>query len=261
MTAITVCDTSIGPDLAAPTRIICNYSPLSRRPRAGRLLGWSQAETALMEETSIYSRAGFIYKVSESSTEHGSDHVYPLENEGWRGKDIHAAAAIFAGVTLATGVGLAANRGLEESPEFTAFSLGLISLILGKRRGVQANVDLPIAVAQRLQQLANLPKNWNSYGAPTIDTGALAEARRIIQIACGRSGLGLPAPGVSPGAHGGVGIEWATGGGIELILDIPPNDTGSFVLVVPDSSGNEVVTEDKIGTNEHLESLLRHITA
>ncbi len=64
---------------------------------------------------------------------------------------------------------------------------------------------------------------------------------------------------MSPGAHGGVGIEWVTATGIELILDIPPNDAATFVLVVPDASGNEIVTEDYVGSKENLESLLGQI--
>lgn len=271
MTTITVFEAHAGPDLAASTCIVYEYYPLMHLPKAGRLLRGSQADTALMgllhHGAPDVSNAGSIFRVSEVWTEHSAEYqeyqIYPQHDEELQIRNVQRTAPTSAG-SLPAMLGVIAGAltsmpGPGASVALAAAAYGLISVRKDTRRDVQASADLPSAVAARLKALANLPRNWNSYGAPPIDIGALAEARRIIQIASGRSGLGLPIPGVSPGAHGGVGVEWATNDGIELILDISPNDPATFVLVIPDAGGNEVVTEDYVGTNDHLEILLRHI--
>lgn len=70
-----------------------------------------------------------------------------------------------------------------------------------------------------LQELLELPANWDSYGARTIRAEVVAEAvdllRKIVLP-------GTPQPAVVPTVRGGVQLEWHTGGhDLELEFEHP----------------------------------------
>jgi len=252
MTTTTGFDNSFALDLAAPTSTLFEDIIFSQLPQAGS--EGSEANTELRRVghhgASDFSNVSLISRISDLSAEPGSDYFKcPLDIDE-QGKNIQSAAGAFilAGALAGiSGLGAAA---------MASVACGMFFIKEGRRTEPSS---LPRAITTRLRQLANLPSNWNSYGASQIDAGALAEAKRIIEIACGWSGLGLPTPTVSPGSHGGLGIEWSTDQGIELVLDIPPRDAATYVLAMPNASGDELVTEDYVGTEDNLAYLLRHI--
>lgn len=118
--------------------------------------------------------------------------------------------------------------------------------------------ELPKALSARLDQIARLSYNWNSYGAPPIDPRAIARARTIISRACRSAWFGLPTPSVAPGSHGGLGIEWQTELGKELILDISPDGLTTYLLVLPGPHGEEE-REGVIQTSQDLDDLLQYL--
>lgn len=68
----------------------------------------------------------------------------------------------------------------------------------------------------RLQDIAGLPQNWDSYGARPPNTAAISGMRLLLQA------LGpfmTHAPGISPTTEGSVTAEWLDAHGNTLILD------------------------------------------
>ena len=60
-------------------------------------------------------------------------------------------------------------------------------------------------IAQRLEELGNLPENWDSYGAPSIDASVIQAAMDALDSV---RDLEIPAPQVTPTARGGIQFEW-----------------------------------------------------
>lgn len=58
-------------------------------------------------------------------------------------------------------------------------------------------------VIDKINTLSNLPKDWDSYGAPPID-------RKVLLIACAVLArlVGLPYPWIVPMVNGGICLEW-----------------------------------------------------
>lgn len=66
-----------------------------------------------------------------------------------------------------------------------------------------------------LQRVLNLPRNWDSYGARTIDPATVYQA---IQLIFPMLGPRTPTPAVVPTSCGGVQFEWHTRG-IDLEIE------------------------------------------
>jgi len=74
---------------------------------------------------------------------------------------------------------------------------------------------------QRLDELARLPNNWDSYGAKTITGAAIDEARRLIRL-CEEP---CQPPAIVPTNGGGVQLEWVHphGLGSDVEIEIGPD--------------------------------------
>ena len=83
-------------------------------------------------------------------------------------------------------------------------------------------------IEARMEQIAGLEANWDSYGAPPIDQGAITEAKRLVN-----SGMasGFFKPFIAPGSDAGVGIEWKTESG-DLYVDIIPDEMTTYALTI-----------------------------
>jgi hypothetical protein len=90
-------------------------------------------------------------------------------------------------------------------------------------------------LAERLQQLAALEENWDSYGARPLDPAALRTAQEIIEQALTWP---APAPRIFPVPDGGIQLEWRAGP-VELELEIEP--TGSAVFVCDDAAADQEI--------------------
>lgn len=64
---------------------------------------------------------------------------------------------------------------------------------------------------QRLDELGNLPPNWDSYGAPEIDKKCIDRARRFFDFMS-----------IVPCSDGGVQVE-VHGGGVDMEIEFKPN--------------------------------------
>jgi hypothetical protein len=80
----------------------------------------------------------------------------------------------------------------------------------------------------RIAGLARLPRNWDGYGSPRIDPGAIAAARRFVASVAFES---LPLPNVSPVLGGSVGLQWRYGEK-ELEFTFHPNGEVEFLRVL-----------------------------
>ena len=75
-------------------------------------------------------------------------------------------------------------------------------------------------------------------------------------------GESLPIPFISPAHDGMLVAEWKTDTGKELILDVPPDDTPSgFLLVEPQSSGEEKETDAEIGDEWPIARVIQKLLA
>lgn len=71
---------------------------------------------------------------------------------------------------------------------------------------------------QAMRDLLDLPEDWDSYGARTVNIGAVTSA---IQLLTSIMRPETPAPAVVPTNLGGVQLEWHTRG-IDLEIEIRP---------------------------------------
>jgi hypothetical protein len=119
--------------------------------------------------------------------------------------------------------------------------------------------DTPLQIAEKLEKLANLPENWDSYGAPPISPTAVAKVRTLLRRAFSRYGRRLPMPSIAPGSHGGLGIEWWAKDGNELILDVPPEEPPTYLLVLALGEGIEEEDEGTLESLNMLDELLARV--
>lgn len=73
-------------------------------------------------------------------------------------------------------------------------------------------------VAQRLCELLDLPKNWDSYGSDRVDYRAAEALLRILS----RIGEEVALPGIFPTSGGGMQLEWSSNG-IEVVVSATPS--------------------------------------
>lgn len=79
-----------------------------------------------------------------------------------------------------------------------------------------------------INELAELPENWDSYGSRSIQEKALTVARHIIQEINTRQ---LPLPRAYPVPGGGIQLEWCILGRGELEVEILPDGSIEFLEV------------------------------
>jgi hypothetical protein len=137
----------------------------------------------------------------------------------------------------------------------------------GEHQGLADNIgflwdrdeEIPLQIAEKLEKLANLPENWDSYGAPPISPSAVAKVRTLLRRAFSRYGRRLPMPSIAPGSHGGLGIEWWAKDGNELILDVPPEEPPTYLLVLALGEGIEEEDEGTLESLNMLDELLARV--
>lgn len=77
-------------------------------------------------------------------------------------------------------------------------------------------VDWITPIFEELCELLDLPPNWDSYGAPQIGRKSVIDALYLLSNTASTL---TPKPWVVPTSHGGVQLEWHTGG-IDLEIEI-----------------------------------------
>jgi hypothetical protein len=80
----------------------------------------------------------------------------------------------------------------------------------------------------KIAGLSQLAADWDGYGSPRIDPGAIAEARRFVASVAFD---GLPVPSVSPVLGGSVGLQWRYGGK-EVEFTFHPSGEVEFLKVL-----------------------------
>lgn len=95
-----------------------------------------------------------------------------------------------------------------------------------------------LPVLESLEELADLPANWNSYGAPPIQQESILAA---LQLLANTMRDHSPVPFIVPTAKGTVLLEWHTKG-IDLEIDVLGYHR--FHVVAEDSKRNEEIEED-----------------
>lgn len=142
-----------------------------------------------------------------------------------------------------------------------AIALGIGYAIL-KQQGAKRTTNragLPREIHERLNELSNLPDNWNSYGAPRVDKTALNMTRAILRQVYLEL-ADAPKPFVAPGSDGGLGIEFTTVSGNELLVDVHPDGTAEYLMEIVDTgTQNEERSEGQIHSEYEITALLTRI--
>lgn len=99
-----------------------------------------------------------------------------------------------------------------------------LRIFIGVERTIERTfVDWIYPIFEELCELLDLPKDWDSYGAPQIEKQSVIDALYLLSNTA--SAL-TPKPWVVPTSHGGVKLEWHTGG-IDLEIEVGPHAKGS----------------------------------
>ncbi|MBM3943539.1 MAG: hypothetical protein FJ316_11610 [SAR202 cluster bacterium] len=119
---------------------------------------------------------------------------------------------------------------------------------------------LPQEVVDRLEHLATLPPDWDSYGAVPIKPEAIEKTKAMFKQILPLVRKDVPLPFIAPSPDGGVEWEWTVPSGKELLLDIPPDDRPvPFLLVELSDSAEEVETEGTLGDPLALEEAVKRL--
>lgn len=106
----------------------------------------------------------------------------------------------------------------------------------------------------QIDNFSNLPENWDSYNANTIDAPVLNRAKRLIRdmfFIFNDKGKSLPEPFVSPCPDGSIQFEWDLASKeIEILIPYSEQAAISYLTVE-----NDVFSEAKITDNEELSDL------
>ncbi len=77
------------------------------------------------------------------------------------------------------------------------------------------------SIESKLDELAKLEKNWDSYNGDPIGKGALGVARLVAKA---MAGFTIDEPNIVPTSNGGISLEWYRAGR-EFSLSFRPNGT------------------------------------
>ncbi len=84
---------------------------------------------------------------------------------------------------------------------------------------------------QRIDELAHLPANWDSYGAPAIDMESVMSAFDVVELAMNADAM---QPSIVPAKHGGIQFEWDKG---DSTLEITVDRAGGQAYYSEDGAG------------------------
>jgi hypothetical protein len=116
------------------------------------------------------------------------------------------------------------------------------------------------AALQRLDELAKLERDWDSYGALPLTSTALIQADALMRKIAKRYGPTLgdgAAPyTLMPIADGGVSIEWR-GPNATLELDIGPIGMLSYLLIDNSTGERQFEEEAEVGERQALDAVRR----
>ena len=206
----------------------------------------------------IFVGVGQSVRITESNSISTEIRGFAYEDGEWLGQ----APVNLRNLTVGTSpayVGLDANY-FDESA-YTIVNVALVSpKVADEPAGEIVDESLPWEVFERLTYLAELQENWDGEGAPPVAPKTLAKTRAILQKAYDLGVSVLPRPLMAPGYNGMVGIEWETGFGTELIIDVPSEDEPiQFLLVEPNNDENGTETEGEIGETWTWEVLIHRL--
>lgn len=126
----------------------------------------------------------------------------------------------------------------------------------------EKDAALPQELSDRLEYLASLPQDWDSYGAARIGGEAIERTKQVLLEVLALANGAVPLPFIGPANDGTLVLEWKTPAGKELILDIPLGaEPLPFLLVEPQGPEGEVETEGVIDKTWPLAEVIRRLQA
>ena len=114
----------------------------------------------------------------------------------------------------------------------------------------------------RLDQIADLGPNWDSYGAASISSTAIAATQQLLTTLDGRLGAAgerLQPYAIVPIANGGLQIEWRRPEN-NLEVEIGPGGEMAYLLLTGQAPARVFEEQDQVTEDSLLELLERILT-
>ena len=138
----------------------------------------------------------------------------------------------------------------------------IIDSLVAAESSLPPTPQLSQDLKDRLHYLASLQENWDGEGSAPVSQLTIDKLSSLLLEAFALGGESLPIPFISPAHDGMLVAEWKTDIGKELILDVPPDETlPGFLLVEPQSSGEEKETDAEIGDEWPIAKVIRILLA
>ncbi|MGI8550273.1 MAG: hypothetical protein ACR2PL_05650 [Dehalococcoidia bacterium] len=104
---------------------------------------------------------------------------------------------------------------------------------------------------RRLEQLARLKPDWDSYGALPPFGSAVAQARRLLETVAGQFGAEISegaAPfAIAPLAVGGIQLQWRGPSG-EIEVEVSPDGEFGYLLIEAEGTNRSFQEGDHVGS-------------
>jgi len=132
------------------------------------------------------------------------------------------------GTAIMTAVGVAPPKYRPEGATITEGEYRLIDPNYGLSES-RLNAGWMTGVLQEVDELAQLPAGWDSYGADPPEPNLVATARRLIELIADER---LPAPAVVTATRmGGIQFEWGSHDGVYFEVECAAPDEVEYYFV------------------------------
>ena len=88
---------------------------------------------------------------------------------------------------------------------------------------------------KKLEELSNLPQNWNSYGSRPVQQGAIETVANLLSDL---AKISMPEPQIFPVSGGGIQLEWKNSQ-CELEIEVLPDKSIEYLIVDKDGNMHE----------------------
>lgn len=144
------------------------------------------------------------------------------------------------------------HNSLASRPEHEIFAATSVTIPIS----IDWSTELQIAVSnalKRLQEFADLPEDWDSYGASPISRTAVDRSRSLMLDIADRvwrsNQLSATPSFLAPVADGGVQLEWDGRGG-HLEVEIGPHALLSYLFVQETGSGKSFEEQHDVSNRQ-----------
>ena len=175
----------------------------------------------------------------------------PASSDGWEtvGERPSSVQRSHAARTRRTDLGMGGFSSFE--PEAAIAAISKASMDVSDRARWQKG-----ALA-KLDHIAALETDWDSYGARPISSTVVAFVESLLELVAQPK---VPEPAVVPTPDGGVQLEWHIRG-LDLEVEVAPSATGALLVSLEDEWAHEAMDETLLPGSAQFFDLLHRLVA